>query len=380
MNRHIDRASAVPEPRIITDLMQVRPLWSASVAVHGNAQCFDWIDCWRTKVNPDTFIAGLFIGDAPVLMLPLETVGDAVRIARYPGGSHANCNFPWLDRTAARLIDRPALEKLIATIAASRPDMDVLSLTSQWQTLEGVENPLLQLSARPNPNPVLAASLDRGFQAVLERSNAKRKLKKHRQYGRRYEEAGGWHIVSPTTGEETARVLNLFFRMKAHRFRQMGIKDTFASPDVQAFFKDFFARSAGREDAACALHALEVNGVVRSVIGKTLSTAGALVEFSAIADDELTNASPGEFLFFEDMKSRCEAGDAIYNFGIGDEPYKREWCDLELPIHDSLLPLTTRGRLFTLAQSARSRIVAAVKNNPHTWQAVKAMRRKLARR
>ena len=160
-----DKARASLTPRLITDYAQQRDFWSKPDALHGNAQSFDWIDCWRRHVNPDSLVAGLFTDDAPVMLLPLEAVSvSGTNMLRYPGGSHANCNFPWLDGA----VDHASLDRLVLTIRAARPDIDVLSLTRQLPSLSGRDNPLLTLKSIQNPNPVLAASLINGFEAVLE--------------------------------------------------------------------------------------------------------------------------------------------------------------------------------------------------------------------
>ena len=372
-----DKARASLTPRLITDYAQQRDFWSKPDALHGNAQSFDWIDCWRRHVNPDSLVAGLFTDDAPVMLLPLEAVSvSGTNMLRYPGGSHANCNFPWLDGA----VDHASLDRLVLTIRAARPDIDVLSLTRQLPSLSGRDNPLLTLKSIQNPNPVLAASLINGFEAVLERSNAKRKLKKHRQHGRRYEEAGGWRIYAPKSHEESDAIFDTFFTLKAHRFRQMGISDPFAEAHIQTFFKELYGKEAGKQNAGYGLKILEVGGKIRSLIGKTFSKDGPTVEFSAIADDELMTASPGEFLFYEDMKVHCQAGVPIYSFGIGDEPYKREWCDIESNVYDTVIPLTAKGKTFTVAQAIRSKIVATIKGNPRLWQFTKTLRSKLAKR
>lgn len=372
-----DEARASLTPCLITEYAQLREVWSKPGVLHGNAQTFDWIDCWRRHVNPDSLVAGLIAGDTPVMLLPLEAVSvNGTRVLRYPGGSHANCNFPWLDGS----VDDASVGLLVSAIRAARPDIDVLSLTRQLPSLSGQDNPLLQLKSVENPNPVLAASLDSGFDAVLERSNAKRKLKKHRQHGRRYEEAGGWRIYAPQFREETDQLLDTFFALKAHRFRQMGISDPFDDAHIQAFFKELYGEAARKQRPRYQLQILEVTGKVRSLIGKTFSKDSPTVEFSAIADDELMTASPGEFLFYEDIKKSCDAGLSLYSFGIGDEPYKREWCDIESNVYDTIVPLTLKGNAFTALQSVRSKVVATVKGNPRLWQMAKALRSKLAKR
>jgi CelD/BcsL family acetyltransferase involved in cellulose biosynthesis len=372
-----DKVTVSLTPRLITDYEQLRDIWSKPDAVHGNAQSFDWFDCWRRQVNADSFVAGLFAGNEPIMLLPLEILRmNGARVLRYPGGSHANCNFPWLDGQ----VDYKSIENLVTAIRKVRPDVDVLSLTRQLPSLSGRDNPLLQTKSAENPNPVLAASIACGFESVLERSNAKRKLKKHRQHGRRYEEAGGWRIYRPESRLQSEQALDAFFALKAHRFRQMGISDPFAEANIQAFFKQLYSHAAEQQSPNFELQVLEVNGKIRSLIGKSISKSGPTVEFSAIADDELMTASPGEFLFYEDIKKNCESGRDIYSFGIGDEPYKREWCDIQSSIYDTIIPLTAKGKAFTVLQSARSKMVAAIKGNPRLWQLAKTMRSKLARR
>jgi CelD/BcsL family acetyltransferase involved in cellulose biosynthesis len=372
-----DKATVNLTPRLITDYEQLRDIWSKQDAVHGNAQSFDWFDCWRRQVNADSFVAGLFAGNEPIMLLPLEVLRmNGARVLRYPGGSHANCNFPWLDGQ----VHYKSIENLVTAIRKVRPDVDVLSLTRQLPSLSGRDNPLLQTKSAENPNPVLAASITCGFESVLERSNAKRKLKKHRQHGRRYEEAGGWRIYRPESRLQSEQALDAFFALKAHRFKQMGISDPFAAADIQAFFKQLYSHAAEQQSPNFELQVLEVNGKIRSLIGKSISKSGPTVEFSAIADDELMTASPGEFLFYEDIKKNCESGRDIYSFGIGDEPYKREWCDIQSSIYDTIIPLTAKGKAFTALQSARSKVVAAIKGNPRLWQLAKTLRSKLARR
>lgn len=367
--------------RILTDFGEIGRLWNGAAAIHGAPQSLAWIDNWRAIVNADSFVVGLFDGDGPILAVPLEVVRqNGAKIARYPGGSHANCNFPWLRKEYGPVLRREALRQLVDAIRKARPDIDALSLTRQLSELQGAANPLLALGKAPNPNPVLAASLGGGFDAVLDRANRKRKLKKHRQHGRRYEESGGWRIAGPQSRAESDKILDLYFAMKAQRFQKMGISDPFADENVRNFFKALFGERLAKGPGMNELRFLEVGGTVRSIIGKLFCDTGPTVEFGAIAEDELTAASPGEFLFFEDISRSCDEGRSIYSFGIGDEPYKREWCDIERTIYDTLVPLSAKGRFFTALQSVRNGIAGGLKRNPRLWGFAKTLRSRLAKR
>ena len=367
--------------RILTDFNEIGQLWTYDPAIHGAPQSLAWINNWRAIVNADSLVVGLFDGDGPILLLPLEVISqNGAKIARFPGGSHANCNFPWLRKEYGGVLGRDVVRQLIEATRKARSDIGALSLTRQLSELQGVANPLLALGKAPNPNPVLAASLDGGFDAVLDRANRKRKLKKHRQHSRRYEESGGWRVTGPQTRAESDTILDLYFAMKAQRFRKMGIRDPFADENVRSFFKAFFGEGPAKGQNLNELRFLEVGGTVRSIIGKLFSNTGPTVEFAAIAEDELMAASPGEFLFFEDISRSCDEGHSIYSFGIGDEPYKREWCDIERTIYDTLVPLSAKGRLFTTLQSTRNAIAGSLKRNPRLWSLAKTLRSRFAKR
>ena len=91
------------------------------------------------------------------------------------------------------------------------------------------------------------------------------------------------------------------------------------------------------------LHGLEVGGKLRAVTGSSRCGDRLICEFGAIADDEVAFASPGEFLFFDNIRKPATTAFAIYDFSVGDEPYKRLWCDLDIKQFDALMPLTMKG-------------------------------------
>ena len=101
-------------------------------------------------------------------------------------------------------------------------------------------------------------------------------------------------------------------------------------------------------------------------------------EFGAIAEDELGHASPGDFLFFENIGEACRQGLEVFDFSVGDEPYKRLWCDIETRHFDVVVPLTAKGKLLSQALRLGAGVKAWVKNSPTIWKLTKLLRKRTA--
>ena len=60
-------------------------------------------------------------------------------------------------------------------------------------------------------------------------------------------------------------------------------------------------------------------------------------------DGELARFGPGAVQLQDVMRYAAEHGCKLFDFTIGDEPYKREWCDIEIGLCDYVAPASLRG-------------------------------------
>ena len=344
-------------------------------AVFSPSQSPAWVGSWATEIAADIVVATLHDGQRPLMALAIEIVRSGpFRIGRFAGGRHANGNFAPL-AGPSEAVGAEDLASLAAAIHVARPDLDLLSLERLCDRLDGQQNPFLCLPHDPSPNLSLAVDLSGGFEGVLERSSGKRKRKKHRSQTRKFEAAGGFRLIEARTPHDVTRLLDAFFAMKRERFDKMGVADVFAPAGVKAFFRRLFTEALAKDPPPFSLEALEVNGELRAVTGSSRSEGRVICEFGAIREDELAGASPGDFLFFENIARASAEGCSVYDFSVGDEPYKRQWCDLEVRQFDVLVPLTMKGRLAAAGLRGLSRGKAALKNNRFAWRVYKTLRR-----
>lgn len=348
-------------------------------ALFAPAQSAGWILNWAEQVGPDLLIATLSAEGRPVFSLALEvTAKGPYRVARFMGERHANGNFVAVDPQWLARADIPAIRSLLATIAKARPDIDLVALERLLPDLDGVTNPLALLDHFASPNLSLAVDLGGGFDALLLRASGKRKRKKHRSQMRKFEAVGSHRRIEARTADEVDTLLDAFFEMKEFRFRKMGISNVFGDEPVRAFFRALFTHALAEDKPSFVLHGLEVAGKLRAVTGSSRSGKRLICEFGAIAEDDLGNTSPGDFLFFDNIQEACETGFAVYDFSVGDEPYKRLWCDIETQHFEVLVPLTLKGRALAVTLRQGARFKAFIKNSPTIWKLTKMLRRKTA--
>lgn len=348
----------------------------AGDAVLAPAQHPDWVDGWAMSVNAEVIVVMVITGGQPVLALPLEIVREAgLRVARPCGGRHANGAFPAIKHGAALPFAPQELTDAIAgALKTSGLGLHLLKLERLQPEIDGVSNPLILPTSTISPNVALACDLAGGFEAVMERHSGKRKRKKHRNHARKFEEIGSIETGMAKDGDEARALLDAFFAMKSVRFRELGISDVFAEPEMRSFFRDLFGNALADDMPDFVVHYLKVGGAIRAVTGSSLIGNRMICEFSGFVPDETENTSPGDYLFYENIQWACQNGYAIHDFSVGDELYKRLWCDIEYVQSDTVIPLSMPGMLaaglWALLANAKRRI----KTSPALWNMVKRLR------
>lgn len=349
-------------------------LEASDMLVKAPAQSARWTQLWRETVNPDLVVAILRKDGRTLFALALEVVRKGpMRIARFPGGSHANGNFPPTCRAAPPLASD--IDSLIAALRRTRPDIDLLLLERLTPELLGLPNPLLALPHGASADVGLAVNLDGGFDGVMGRASGKRKRKKHRSQQRKFEAVGEIVIGRPGTMAEAAGLLDIFFTIKGDRLKRLGVDDVFADAAVRQFFKRLFGGAAETGSADFVLEFLSVGGKIRAITGSSLVGDRVICEFSAITYDDLSFASPGEFLFYHAIDTACAERKSVYDFSVGDEAYKRLWCDIETTYADIRAPFGFKGALLAAAIGARAGLVRRIKASRY-WPWLKKLRRR----
>ena len=364
----------------VLDYAQARPMLDQfqGSATLGISSTTGWNDAFH-DAGATIIVLVIMRSGRPVFVLPLEIAcHSGMVVARHTGGSHANANFPAiLAETGQSLAGFDVIAEITKALKQSPWAVDAVLLERQLDELDGIRNPLVTPASAISPNVALSFSTDMAFDQVMERVNGRRKSKKNRAQARKFETAGGYELKRLTDPQEARAAFDAFLEMKAAQFKDYGISDPFARPGVTEAMRAIFSACNSDQRHGCVLDVLEVGGEVRAISGSSLDKGVLTVHFAGFRNDELASTSPGDFLTYW-MISQCCAGDTkIFDLGVGDEPYKRSWCDTETWHRDTEIALSAKGKAILIALAAKRSLVRRIKANDRLWAAIKQIKRKL---
>jgi CelD/BcsL family acetyltransferase involved in cellulose biosynthesis len=351
-------------------------------------QSYDWCRAWAETRACKLLIVEGFSGGKTHLILPLEIMRHGpVRTACFLATPFSNINTGLYSEEFRFLAAPPRLRQAFEqarTQFARYFDLFLLEKVAlDWR---GETNSFADLPSVLNQNAAFQLELFESFERTLAQVNAKRRRKKFRNSERRIEALGGYEHVVADRPEEGLELLETFFQQKATRFDAMGLPDVFRNEETRNFFRALVAVENTAEAYPLQLHAVRLKGEheghIVAIAGLSRKGDHVICQFGSIDESIAADASPGEFLFYLAIRKLCGEGVRLFDFGIGDQAYKRSWCTIETPQHDLLWPTTVAGSMAAALHRAKSGAKRLIKQNPQVYallQRIRSGRTELAR-
>lgn len=360
----------------------VRSLWEGfqSEVPTTHAQAYATARLWYEGVASRTgaeavIFTGRSSGGTPLFILPLQIVGSrGIRTLEWIGQEHANYNMGLFDPHFAQNVEADDMWALLKAAVTMAGSVSIACFRNQPREWEGIPNPLYRLPNQASPNSGYAVLLDRDFETLYRNRFSGRTRNSLRRKERKLRESGDVDYVWAKCASERQAGLKAFFTQKAEWFQKHGISDPFADSGSQDFYRalaDLPEGTPGR---------LEV-GYLKA--GDTIAATfhGAQVGrrfhmlLSSIDAGETERWSPGILLMRQQISDICARGCTRYDLGCGQAQHKVDWCDDEIALFDSFLPLSETGHLLKVPMAGIARAKGWIKNDARLWTLAQYVRR-----
>jgi CelD/BcsL family acetyltransferase involved in cellulose biosynthesis len=376
------RATAIAKPdvrlSIHDDLSAVETDWRA---FEREADCtvfqtFDWGSAWhrhigvRRNVTP-VIISGRDAAGELLFILPLaiETSGLVRRLIWF-ASDLCDYNAPLLAPDFSRRINPAGFLELWRDIVdrlQSHPNFryDLVEFEKMPERVGVQANPMLELSAVRNPSNAYLTRLSGDWESFYAAKRSSATRRRDRTKRKRLAEFGEVKFVDPASAEEVAASFEILMQQKAVQFARMGVSNLFARPGHPEFFREV---ATTRRDLV-HVSRLDV-GAVPAAVNLGLMFRGCYYHvLASYTDHDLSKFGPGAAHLHDLMGYAINRGCKAFDFTIGDERYKRDWCDSEVMLFDCIAFATMRGAMVAGPLLAARTVKRWIKQTPMVWNA-----------
>ena len=350
-------------------------------------QCFDWLSTWQEQV-------GVLNGVSPRVVLGRTTKGDVAFIAPlaiertsayrklvWLGTDLNDCNAPLLARNFAQRADAAIAAlwpRILDCIRAYRDSaFDVIRLEKMPAAVGAQANPFVALDTTVHPSGYYAMSLGsdwEGFYASKRSSSTRRRDRTKRN---RLGDFGAVSFASVPNGEAALAALDVLVAQKSVTFAKQGISNLFAKPGYLAFYRAM--ASNARTGKLVHVSELRVGDEAAAVSFCLMFGGRYYYLLSSYTDKDMARFGPGAAHLHELMRYAIGEGVTVFDFTIGDEPYKRDWCEQGEALHDHIAVASWRGALTVLPLRVLRNVKRTIKQNPTLWAAYARLRKTASR-
>ena len=279
-----------------------------------------------------------------------------------------------------RLAPFKPLWKEIVALIGSDPELrfDRVELTKMPAEIGSEPNPFMALAPVPEANSAYVANLGDSWEDFFNTKRSAATRKRERRQFKRLAEFGEVSLAEPVTSEGVELTLQRLYAQKAAAFARMGVGNFLMLPGHREFLTAFATDPVNAD----------VVHVTRLDVGETWAATGFGRRFrgtyyltlSSYEDGPMARYGPGRAHIQALMRWAIENGLERFDFTIGDEPYKRDWSDVTVPLYSHTAATRLSGLPIVLSRAALNGAKRAAKQNPAVYRFLNTVRTRLRRR
>jgi CelD/BcsL family acetyltransferase involved in cellulose biosynthesis len=367
------------------EIAPIEPEWRAFARrADGTVfQTCEWLATWQRHIGARRGVRPAVVigrdGSGRILFLiPLavERKGFARKLT-WLGAGLCDYNAPLLAPDFSVWVNRRRFQSIWSDIVLrlrSHPRLryDYVDLCQMPETVGAQSNPMLRLGVAPHSTSAHLLSLADSWDTLYARrsSSTRRHDRAKRQ---KLADHGAINPVHSDDPGDIAYTLDVLMAHKASWFADMGLRNMFTQPGYREFFLD----------VATSPWTRHITHVSRLEVGDSIAATNFGLVFGGCyyhvlaSYDRASPAAkfgPGIAHLHELLRYAIHVGLQKFDFSVGDERYKHEWCDSEMKLYDHLSAARLRGLAIVLPLMAARRVKRWIKQTPALWRAYRKAR------
>jgi CelD/BcsL family acetyltransferase involved in cellulose biosynthesis len=364
------------------DLAPIEADWRAFEATADCTvfQTFDWLSTWLRNIGVQeagkpAIVVGRYEGTILFLMPFALECSAGLRKITWLGSFLCNYNGPVLARDFSRRVSPLQFAQVwqdIQVLLRRKMGHDIVDLEKMPTTIGEQANPFCTMRIMPHINDAYMTEVGADWDAYYAAKRSPSTRKTDRKKRKRLADHGETRFITAGSRDDVVRSVDALIDEKRRSYAKLGVANMFERPG----YRDFFLDLATGAQSSRLTHVSRVDvGKMTAAANFGLMYRGRYYYILAGYDDgELARFGPGAMQLQDVMRYAAEHNCPLFDFTNGDEPYKREWCDIEIGVCDYVAPASWRGTPVALSTVAFRQIKRWIKRNPIAWALVRKAR------
>ncbi|SJM89502.1 conserved hypothetical protein [Crenothrix polyspora] len=365
---------------IFNSFDEIETVWRSFEESSDNTafQNFDWLKHWYDSVGVASGCRACLVVveypvGQPVMLLPLGIEKrQGVNCLVWLGGAVSDYHGPLLSPQLSENFTQDFFQKAWQAIQVSLPAYDAILFEKMPKDIGAQLNPFVSLSCIPTASNAHFTYLGTQFDGFLKAKRSSKSISTEKRKHRRLQEYGQVEFVIASDSKQIKRFLADMIAQKVRSYMEMGVANLFESKEVCDFFNVLSAQ-------AIPLGFVHLSALMLD--DRIIATHWGLVYkkrfyhlYPTYEQSELTKYAPGGLLMWHLFEWCIDNGIEIYDFTIGDEPYKDQWCDQELKLYDYYQGKTVLGLCYAWAFKTSRLLKRKIKHTPALWKVAQSVR------
>jgi len=358
---------------IYHDFDSARSSWQQfeTACSHYAFQSYDWLSSWYKYIgqyeNRRPCLVAVYAFDKPLILLPLVIQRQhGLNILSWAGGIITDYQAPLLAAEAGEL-SADSWQTIWHQIKTQLPPFDAARFLNQPEKVEGINNPFLLRGKLPYADS-FAALPGTDWESYYQTQVKKRIRQDSRRQRKRLAEKGAVQFRIAREAAEIERFTEAMMEQKQRRYQETGVPDLLADPHYRQFYlQGGLQLSDSGKAHICAL--LVDEEIVATHWGICQGKRFYFL-MPTYAGGDWKRYSPGRILLEELMQWCIAEGYEVFDFSLGGEQYKLDWCNQQMPLYETLDANSLRGQLYLLAQGLKRRLL----DNPAIYRQAMKLR------
>ncbi len=334
-------------------------------------QSYEWLKFWQKTVGEHSMgikpwiTVVLDADDQPRMIFSFGIRRHfGARVLEFLGGGQSDYQGPLIHN--GWISDISKIESAWNVTCKALPGHDVryfIKLPAQWCT---EDNPMLKIWKSTFQDNSYSTQLPKSVDEFQSRLRPKLRLDTKRQR-RRLSEIGVVKFEVIDNSERCAAALDVMIEQKRQRYRETGVPDIFSDVAVQEFYRQLPKRFSN--EGRIHFSVLRLDDEILASHWGAIHRDRLYFLMPTFDGGKWRPYSPGRLLLENLVEWSIQNGLKVFDFTIGGEDYKKDWCDNGMPLFEHLHVATPLG----LPYLGYVRLRRRARRSTRVWGAVRLL-------